>query len=221
MTLLLELVGAGLRYPGDPPVEALKPCNLRVDRGEYVAVVGTSGSGKSTLLNVLGLLDRPTEGTYVFDGSDTGRLRDGAITELRSQKIGFIFQSFHLMPQRSAAENVELALLYSGARRRDRSARAADVLSRVGMGHRLHALPWKLSGGERQRVAIARALAVDPHLLLCDEPTGNLDSANTEVVLETIESLRVDGVTVVMITHDEAVAARADRLLHMRDGVLA
>jgi putative ABC transport system ATP-binding protein len=183
-------------------------------------VVGPSGSGKSTLLNVLGLLDQPTTGRYELDGWDTGALSDAGRTALRGARIGFVFQAFHLLPYRSAVENVALARLYTGTPRRVREQAAIDALKRVGLGHRLHASPTTLSGGERQRVAIARALAAGPSLLLCDEPTGNLDSATSAAVLDLIGEVHVDGMTVVIITHDLAAAARAQRTLHMRDGIL-
>jgi putative ABC transport system ATP-binding protein len=217
---IVRLDGVGLTYPGPPPVPALRPTDLVIEQGEYVAVVGPSGSGKSTLLNVLGLLDRPTTGRYELDGWDTGSLSDADRTALRGRHIGFVFQAFHLLPYRSALENVALAQLYAGTPRRAREEAAVDALNRVGLGHRLHAAPTTLSGGERQRVAIARALAANPRLLLCDEPTGNLDSATGAAVLDLIGELHADGMTVVIITHDLTAAARAQRILRMRDGVL-
>ncbi|MEV8097679.1 ABC transporter ATP-binding protein [Kitasatospora sp. NPDC085879] len=221
---VLEFEQVTLTYPGPPPVEALHPCDLAVGPGEFVAVVGPSGSGKSTFLNVAGLLDRPTAGRYLLDGLDTAALSDGERTELRGRRIGLVFQSFHLLAHRSATENVALATLYApnGGRRRTarRHAEAREALEVVGLGHRLDALPSRLSGGERQRVAIARALVGLPSLLLCDEPTGNLDSATAASVLTLIEQLNADGMTVVLITHDPQVAARAGRTVVIRDGVL-
>ncbi|WP_448318755.1 ABC transporter ATP-binding protein [Streptomyces sp. CO7] len=217
---VIEFRGAALTYPGPPPVQALKPFDLTVRRGEFVTVVGPSGSGKSTFLNITGLLDAPTEGHYLLDGIDTGELRDSDRTALRGRSIGFVFQSFHLLPHRSAWENVALAMLYNGARRRDRPARAREALARVGLAHRADAPPTRLSGGERQRVAIARALVARPALLLCDEPTGNLDSANARSVLALLEELHADGLTVLVITHDPSVAARGGRTVTIRDGVL-
>ncbi|CAL9489483.1 putative ABC transporter ATP-binding protein YknY [Streptomyces sp. enrichment culture] len=217
---VVELDGLGLTYPVEPPVAAVRSCDLTVRGGEYVAVVGASGSGKSSLLNVIGLLDRPTRGRYVLDGIDTTGLSDAERTALRAHRIGFVFQAFHLLPYRTAVENVTLGLMYSGVPRRRRPAVAAEALERVGMAHRLHAEPTTLSGGERQRVAIARALAVRPSLLLCDEPTGNLDSATARTVLDLIAGLHADGVTIVMITHDTSVADGAGRVVRMRDGVL-
>ncbi|MFJ5829694.1 ABC transporter ATP-binding protein [Streptomyces sp. NPDC093089] len=211
----------GLTYPGPPPVEALRPCELAVFGGEFVTVVGPSGSGKSTFLNIVGLLDTPTTGSYLLDGVDTGRLGDGERTALRGRRIGFVFQAFHLMPHRSARENVELALVYGGVPRRERPRRAREALDRVGLGHRTEALPTRMSGGERQRVAVARALVAEPSLLLCDEPTGNLDTGNAEAVLRLLEALNAEGVTVVLVTHDPAVAARGRRTVAVRDGVLS
>ncbi|MER5758979.1 ABC transporter ATP-binding protein [Streptomyces sp. NPDC002082] len=218
---VIEFRGIGLTYPGPPPVAALRACDLTVGRGEFVAVVGPSGSGKSTFLNIVGLLDAPTGGTYLLDGIDTGTLRDADRTALRGLRIGFVFQSFHLLPQRSALENVMLALVYDGTPRRERRARARHALEQVGLGHRIDSLPTRLSGGERQRVAIARALVTRPSLLLCDEPTGNLDTANADSVLALLERLHADGMTVLVITHDPLVAARAKRTVTIRDGVLS
>ncbi len=218
---VIEFRGIGLTYPGPPPVTALRPCDLTVRRGDFLAVVGPSGSGKSTFLNIAGLLDTPTSGTYLLDGIDTGRLRDADRTALRGLRIGFVFQSFHLMPQRSALENVALALVYDGTPRRERADRARRALKQVGLGHRVDSLPTRLSGGERQRVAIARALVTRPSLLLCDEPTGNLDTANADSVLALLEDLHRDGMTVLVITHDPLVAARAQSMVTIRDGVLS
>jgi putative ABC transport system ATP-binding protein len=210
----------GLTYPGPPPVTALRPCDLRIDRGEFVTIVGPSGSGKSSLLNIAGLLDTPTRGTYFLDGIDTAAADEAQRAALRSERIGFVFQSFHLLPHRSAQDNVELAMLYQSTPRRARSSRAAGVLTRVGLGHRAHALPTQLSGGERQRVAIARALVAEPSLLLCDEPTGNLDTETASAILDLLDRLHEDGMTIAVITHDAQVAARGQRTITIRDGVL-
>ncbi len=217
---VIVLSGVAKSYSGPPVVEALRPVDLRVDCGDYLAVVGPSGSGKSTLLNILGLLDRPTSGRYELSGADTATLGERERTALRGRRIGFVFQSFHLIPYRTATENVVLAQLYVTAKRRDRVAAAQAALNRVGLGHRLDAVPTTMSGGEQQRVAIARALVNTPDLLLCDEPTGNLDSATASSVMDLIEQLHTDGVTVVVITHDPAVAARAGRRVTIRDGRL-
>ncbi|MFI8102211.1 ABC transporter ATP-binding protein [Streptomyces sp. NPDC086023] len=215
---VIEFRGVALTYPGPPPVEALKECDLTVNRGEFVAVVGPSGSGKSTFLNVAGLLDTPTRGRYLLDGIDTAALPDRSRTALRGRRIGFVFQSFHLLPHRTALENTALAMLYTSVPRAERLARAAEALSRVGLSPRADATPGHLSGGERQRVAIARALAGRPSLLLCDEPTGNLDSENAASVLALLDELHAAGLTLLVITHDREVAARAGRTLTIRDG---
>jgi putative ABC transport system ATP-binding protein len=189
-------------------VAAFLPCDLTIHQGDFVTVVGPSGSGKSTFLNIVGLLDAPTEGRYLLGGTDTGRLDDPARSALRGRSIGFVFQAFHLLPHRTALENVQLALVYLRIPRRDRVDLAHQALVRVGLGHRTHAVPSTLSGGERQRVAIARALVGRPSLLLCDEPTGNLDTATAGQVLDLLADLNAAGVTVVVITHDPVVARR-------------
>ncbi|WP_189135917.1 ABC transporter ATP-binding protein [Wenjunlia tyrosinilytica] len=218
---MIELRAAGLTYPGPPPVAALTPCDLKIEDGEYVTVMGPSGSGKSTFLNIIGLLDTPTTGRYLLDGFDTAALSDAERTGVRSATIGFVFQAFHLLPHRSARENVELAMLYQRVPRRRRSQRAQEAMTRVGLGHRLDALPTQLSGGERQRVAIARALVGRPSLLLCDEPTGNLDSDTAKSLLDLLSDLHRDGMTTVVITHDVQVAARGQRAVTIRDGVMS
>ncbi|MGC4954606.1 ABC transporter ATP-binding protein [Actinomadura citrea] len=220
MTPAIVLRGVGRTYPGPPPVTALREVNLRVARGEYVAIVGPSGSGKSTLLNLLGLLDRPTDGSYGLDGLDVAELRDAERAAVRGQRIGFVFQSFHLLPYRSALENVLLAQLYGRTPRARRLDAARSALRQVGLEHRTDALPTTLSGGERQRVAIARALVNSPRLLLCDEPTGNLDTATAATILGLLEELHAAGQTVLTITHDPAVAGRAERVVTIRDGRL-
>ncbi len=207
-------------FPTELPVEALRSIDLRVEPSEYVAIIGPSGSGKSTLLNVLGLLDRPTSGRYLLDGIDTADLGDAARAAERGRRIGFVFQSFHLLSYRTVEENVGLSELYLGTNRKDRRRRATEALDRVGLSHRLGFEPIRLSGGERQRVAIARALLGEPSLLLCDEPTGNLDTANTESVLDLFDDLREQGLTILVITHDSEVAGRAQRRVRMVDGRL-
>ena len=218
---VIELRGMARSYPGPPPVHALRPVDLVIESGDYVAVTGPSGSGKSTLLHLLGLLDTPTGGTYLLDGVDTGSLPDKARSALRGRRIGFVFQSFHLLPYRTAAENVVLAQLYNRTPRAQRYAAAFTALERVGLGHRVDAQPTTLSGGESQRVAIARALVNRPSLLLCDEPTGNLDSRNAGTVMELLDALHADGFTIVVITHDAQVAARAGRSVSIKDGSLS
>ena len=219
--VVVELRGAGRTYGGASPVVALHDCDVVIRRGEFVAIMGPSGSGKSTMLNILGLLDAPTEGEYLLDGAPTAGLSEGARADVRAFQLGFVFQAFHLIGYRSAVENVEVGLLYQRVTASVRRQRAIDVLQRVGMGHRLWATPPQLSGGERQRVAIARALVRRPALLLCDEPTGNLDSDTSAQVLALLAELHDEGLTVVMITHDPDVAAHADRLLLIRDGLLS
>lgn len=218
---VIDLRALGRRFGTDPPVDALIDVDLRINRGEWVAVEGPSGSGKSTLLNVLGCLDRHTSGTYLFDGIDVTGLDDGARAGLRSRRIGFIFQSFHLLGHRSVLENVMLAEVYRRQSRAGRRQRAMEALDVVGMTHRAEFTPTHLSGGERQRVAVARALLGSPSVLLADEPTGNLDSHATESLLDLLASLHRDGLTLILITHDRDVAARAQRRLHIVDGSLA
>jgi len=203
---------------GDVTVDALVDANLVVSRGDYVAVVGPSGSGKSTMLNLVGLLDRPSGGLYLFEGIDTNELNEGQRAWLRSRGIGFVFQSFHLLSHRSVLENVLLSTIYNGMPRAERIPAAEEALNRVGLGHRIEFSPTSLSGGERQRVAIARAIVTRPALLLCDEPTGNLDSATGESVLSLFDDLRAGGLTLIVVTHDDAVSHHADRVVRMRDG---
>jgi ABC-type lipoprotein export system ATPase subunit len=217
---VVELRGLTRSYGSDPPVHALRGIDLSVHAGDWLAIVGPSGSGKSTLLNVLGCLDRPTSGTYLIDGIDAAGLSDAERTAVRARKIGFIFQSFHLLGHRTALENVMLAELYANGERAGRSERAVEALERVGMVHRRDFLPTRLSGGEQQRVAIARALLASPKLLLCDEPTGNLDSKNTDSLLSLFDELAGQGLTFVVVTHDEEVADYAKRLARMVDGHL-
>lgn len=217
---VIELRSLRRSFPGDPPVEALRGVDLAVGQGDYVSVVGPSGSGKSTLLHILGLLDRPTAGDYVLDGVPTRELSEQDRSRLRGGRIGFVFQSFHLLPHRSVLDNVMLATLYSGVPRAERRTRALAALDRVGMSHRLDFLPPVLSGGERQRVAVARAVVTSPHVLLADEPTGNLDSTNSAGVLDLFDELHGDGLTLVVITHDAAVSARARRRVRIADGRL-
>lgn len=217
-TPVIELDGVSRVYPGSPPVPALLDADVCIRQGEFMTVVGPSGAGKSTFLNIVGLLDVPTAGTYRLDGVDTSHLSEDQRTGLRGARIGFVFQSFHLMNHRSATENVELALLYQAGGRRQRTARAEHALDQVGLTHRAHALPSQLSGGERQRVAIARALVNRPAVILCDEPTGNLDSATAASMLTLIDDLHADGLTIVLITHDPGVAARGERTLTIMDG---
>ncbi|MCA9742355.1 MAG: ATP-binding cassette domain-containing protein [Deferribacteres bacterium] len=217
---VLELSNVGRQFGSDPVVHALRDVDLRLQSGEWLAITGPSGAGKSTLLNVLGCLDHPTSGTYLLDGIDTAKLSDKERAGLRSRRIGFVFQSFHLLPHRSVLENVMLAEVYRKQPRAGRRERALSAIERVGLSHRADFMPTKLSGGERQRVAIARALVGAPSLLLCDEPTGNLDSQSTADLLDLFEKLNQQGLTLVIVTHDENVAKRAGRRVQIIDGRL-
>lgn len=220
MTPIVALERVSRTFPGSPPIEALRQVDLSMFEGEYLAVVGPSGSGKSTLLNVLGCLDRPTDGSYQLTGIDVGRLSDAKRTALRGQRIGFAFQAFHLLPYRTVMENVTTGLLYNRVPHRERKRLATEALDRVGLSARRGFDPRLLSGGERQRVAIARALAARPDMLLCDEPTGNLDSKTSQSILELFDELVADGLTLVVVTHDAAVSSRAGRRVELVDGQL-
>ncbi len=218
---LVQLRDVTKSFPGPPEVQALKGANLTLGAGEYACVVGPSGSGKSTMLNILGLLDRPSVGDYLLDGVSTLALSENERAAVRARFIGFVFQSFHLMPKRNVLENVMMPMLYSGTPRGEREQRALTALERVGLSHRTTFMPGSLSGGERQRVAVARAVVAGPKLLLADEPTGNLDQKTSREVMDLFEELRNDdGLTLVVITHDENVATRAERRIHISDGRL-
>lgn len=203
---------------GDQTVHALDGVSLTIDRGSYTAVMGPSGSGKSTLMNVVGCLDTPTEGVVEVDGVDVTQLSDAERTALRGDEIGFVFQTFNLMPQLTARENVELPMTFQGVSRSDRRERATDLLESVGLGDRLDHRPNELSGGQRQRVAVARALANDPAIVLADEPTGNLDSDTEADILALFEELNAAGNTILTVTHERLVAEHAERIIHLFDG---
>lgn len=218
---LIRLEGVGRTFrSGEVEVKALREADLAINQGDYLSIMGPSGSGKSTLLNVIALLDRHTAGAYRFEGRDVGRLSEGERTGLRAHRIGFVFQSFHLLTHRTVLENVVLSMLYGSVPRSDRKARAAAALERVELTDRAGFLPSRLSGGERQRVAIARAIVTRPPILLCDEPTGSLDSATSQSILELFEELRSDGLTIVVVTHDQKVGSRAERTISMHDGLV-
>jgi putative ABC transport system ATP-binding protein len=203
---------------GSETVRALRGVSLEIRRNEYVAIMGPSGSGKSTMMNVLGCLDTPTSGEYWLSGQEVSRLSDDALARVRNKEIGFVFQTFNLLPRASALHNVELPLVYAGVPAKERRQRAAEALERVGLGQRLHHRPNELSGGQRQRVAIARALVNEPAILLADEPTGNLDSATSEEIMRVFGELHAQGQTVIMVTHEPDIATHAERVVVLRDG---
>jgi putative ABC transport system ATP-binding protein len=214
---MIELAGVTKIYQmGEVELRALNNVNLTIDTGDLVAIMGPSGSGKSTMMNILGCLDIPTDGTYRLDGTDVGSLNDNQLAEIRNRKIGFVFQSFNLIPRTSAVRNVELPMVYAGTN--DRRTKATAALERVGLGQRTKHLPSELSGGQQQRVAIARAIVTDPLMILADEPTGNLDSHSTMEIMRLLVQLNDTGRTVVLITHENEVANFAKRVVTLRDG---
>lgn len=205
---------------GSHALEVLKGITLDIYRNEYVALMGPSGSGKSTLMNILGCLDTPTSGTYILNGSDVSKMADDDLAEVRNKEIGFVFQQFNLLPRLTAAENVALPLIYGGVSRKERMERALESLRKVGLADRSHHKPNEMSGGQIQRVAIARALVNDPSILLADEPTGNLDSKTSKEVMEIFGHIQAGGNTVVLVTHEEDIAAYAKRVVRLRDGII-
>jgi len=221
MSAVVELIDVHRSYPGPPEVHAVRGVNLCIEAGEYVSIIGPSGSGKSTLLHLLGLLDTPTVGTYFLDGIDVAALSQGRRATVRGSQIGFVFQAFHLLPNRSVIDNVMLSMVYQGIPRGARRGRAEAALDRVGLTERQSFSPTQLSGGERQRVAIARALAGEPSLLLADEPTGNLDHSNALGVMDLFDELHRAGMTLAVITHDDEVSQRAQRRVRISDGELS
>jgi putative ABC transport system ATP-binding protein len=216
---ILEMVGAAKTYRvGDQEIRALDGVDLRIEAGEFIAIVGPSGSGKSTLMHLLGCLDTPTDGRLVVCGSDLSRASADELARMRNREIGFVFQSFNLLPKLDVVSNIELPLVYSGVPPRERRERAIEAAKRVGLGDRLANRPTQLSGGQCQRVAIARALVNNPSILFGDEPTGNLDSATGRAILEILEELNATGKTIILVTHDPGIAARARRVIELRDG---
>ncbi|WP_309121963.1 ABC transporter ATP-binding protein [Paenibacillus sp.] len=216
---MIRLEGVSKTYRnGAVEVLALKPLDLAIEKGEYVAIMGPSGSGKSTLMNILGCLDTPTSGTYTLDGERVETLDEERLALVRNKKIGFVFQNFHLLPRQSILRNVELPCVYGGVPRSQRTERARELLGKVGLGDRVHHRPNELSGGQRQRAAIARALAMEPSVLLADEPTGNLDAKSSEDIMRLFGRLHAEGATVILVTHEADIAAHANRVLRFGDG---
>ena len=219
MSALVEVKDICKIYnPGENEVRALDHVSLSIETGEFVAIIGQSGSGKSTLMNMLGCLDTPTSGTYLLNGRDVSTLTDDEQSDIRNKEIGFIFQGFNLISNLTARENVELPLIYRGVPRRERESLAVDALEIVGLGHRMDHKPNEMSGGQQQRVAIARAIAAKPPVILADEPTGNLDSASSREILQILKELYRGGRTVILITHDNGIAAQAKRVIRIMDG---
>ena len=222
MAALIQVQDVWKTYQvGEQQVHALRGLSVDIGQGDYTALMGPSGSGKSTLMNMLGCLDTPTSGRYHLAGEDVGTLDDDALADIRNRRIGFVFQTFNLMPRYTAMENVALPLVYAGASRADREARAREVLQQVGLGNRMDHRPNELSGGQRQRVAVARALVNRPDLLLADEPTGNLDTKTSVEMMALFDEIHAAGNTVVLVTHEEDIAAYAHRLVRLRDGVVS
>jgi putative ABC transport system ATP-binding protein len=219
---VIELKGVTREYEvGGHPVHALCGIDLHIQAGEYVSVMGPSGSGKSTLLHILGCLDRPTAGTFLLDGEDVGTLPDESLARIRQRKIGFVFQAFHLVPRLSAAENVELPMIFASMPKSERSERVSKALHEVGLEGRSDHRPDQLSGGERQRVAIARSVVMGPSILLADEPTGNLDAKSGKEVMGLLEGMNTSGLTLVVVTHDPVIGGKARRRIRLQDGAIA
>jgi putative ABC transport system ATP-binding protein len=216
---LIELIDVTKRYRvGDQQIDALAGVTMEIEEGEYASIIGPSGSGKSTLMHLLGCLDTPSSGRMVIDGIDVSRAGGNRLAELRNEKIGFIFQAFNLLPKFNVLQNVELPMIYSGIRAKERRERAVAAIERVGLSHRIKNTPLQLSGGQMQRVAIARAIVTSPRIIFADEPTGNLDSATGESILELFAELNRAGSTLMIVTHDNEIAARTRRRIEMRDG---
>ena len=218
---LILITDIGRKYViGAETIHALKSVTLTIKKGEFVALMGPSGSGKSTLMNILGCLDTPTKGEYILNGINVSEMSDSELAEVRNQEIGFVFQTFNLLPRSSAKENVALPLVYAGVKKEDRDIRAIKTLENVGLGNRVDHKPNELSGGQRQRVAVARALINNPSIILADEPTGNLDSKTSVEIMALIEDIHAKGNTIILVTHEEDIAKHAHRIVRMRDGLI-
>ncbi|TBO40844.1 ABC transporter ATP-binding protein [Pedobacter kyonggii] len=218
---LITIKEIGRKYViGSEVIHALKSVSLDINKGEFVALMGPSGSGKSTLMNILGCLDTPTSGTYVLNGTNVSHMTDDALAEVRNQEIGFVFQTFNLLPRSTSLDNVALPLIYAGTSKKDRDARAAKALENVGLGNRMDHKPNELSGGQRQRVAVARALINNPSIILADEPTGNLDTKTSIEIMGLLEEIHSKGNTIILVTHEEDIAQHAHRIVRMRDGLI-
>ncbi|OGE15836.1 macrolide ABC transporter ATP-binding protein [Candidatus Daviesbacteria bacterium RIFCSPHIGHO2_12_FULL_37_11] len=219
MKLVVSLINVNKLYgEGENKFYALKDISLSINHGEFIAIIGPSGSGKSTLMNIIGLLDKPTSGKYSINGKEVIRFDEDRLANLRNQKIGFIFQSFNLLPRTSAVDNVALPLIYSGVNKENRTSKAKEALIRVGLGEKFNSKPNQLSGGQQQRVAIARALVTNPQIILADEPTGNLDTKTGEEIMKLFTDLNKEGKTVILITHELEIAKKARRIIQLRDG---
>jgi len=218
---LITLLDIGRKYViGAETIHALKSVSLTIEKGEFVALMGPSGSGKSTLMNILGCLDTPTKGTYILNGNQVSEMSDSELAEIRNKEIGFVFQTFNLLPRSSSLENVALPLVYAGIGRVQREDRAQKTLESVGLGNRVHHKPNELSGGQRQRVAVARALVNNPSIILADEPTGNLDTKTSVEIMGLLEEIHSKGNTIILVTHEEDIAQHAHRIVRMRDGLI-
>jgi len=218
---LITIKEIGRKYViGSEVIHALKSVSLDINKGEFVALMGPSGSGKSTLMNILGCLDTPSSGTYILNGTNVSQMSDDALAEVRNKEIGFVFQTFNLLPRSTALDNVALPLIYAGSSKKDREARAAKALENVNLGNRMDHKPNELSGGQRQRVAVARALINDPSIILADEPTGNLDTKTSIEIMGLLEEIHSKGNTIILVTHEEDIAQHAHRIVRMRDGLI-
>ena len=221
MSLIINIKNITRNFPmGNEVVKVLKGIDLEIERGEYVALMGPSGSGKSTLMNLLGCLDTPTSGSYELNGKDVSNMTDDDLAEIRNKEIGFVFQTFNLLPRTTALENVALPMIYAGASKKERTERAKEVLTQVGLADRMDHKPNQLSGGQRQRVAVGRALVNSPSIILADEPTGNLDSKTSVEIMSLFNKIHAAGNTVILVTHEEDIAENAHRIIRLRDGII-